>query len=476
MVHARFNEKEPNPNPHVNFITPLPANDQDDARQLLRALAAQVRPVMKAHGFVVNSFEEYEHNNVFAGRNWNNGETVELVLRRPGGSFLPTYWLMSTLCHELAHIKHMNHGPAFQALWKQLRTEVRKLQDGGYYGDGYWSAGTRLADSAKVAGEGIDPGDLPEYMCGGAQTRSRPSATRRRRSGRRSEVVPSNHTGRQTTKRRKAGGRVTSKYAFQGEGLSLNDSTGEEGVKGTGFKKQAGSKRAREERALAAERRLQALQSQSAVKVDIKKEEEEVSADRSDSEVEIVSETDGERREALISSEKDDLRNLKSSWEEFKDDFIFTGDGKDNVIEISSDEEDVKEELCDIPVPSGSTFTSGMNDGETRSKYKGKEKEKKTSPLGLGKLVKTEVDLRKKEALGMAPTQGSRKLGSNSKESGDRVQPHATKPWSETEFSPTEPWECAVCTLINKPRHLACSACFTPRGNDYLYDKYHGKV
>ncbi|KAK0485190.1 WLM domain-containing protein [Armillaria novae-zelandiae] len=475
MVHARFNEKEPNPNPHVNFITPLPANDQDDARQLLRALAAQVRPVMKAHGFVVNSFEEYEHNNVFAGRNWNNGETVELVLRRPGGSFLPTYWLMSTLCHELAHIKHMNHGPAFQALWKQLRTEVRKLQDRGYYGDGYWSAGTRLADSAKVAGEGIDPGDLPEYMCGGAQTRSRPSATRRRRSGRRGEVVPSNHTGRQTAKRRKAGGRVTSKYAFQGEGLSLSDSRGEEGVKGTGFKKQAGSKRAREERALAAERRLQALQSQSAVKADIKEEEEDM-ADRSDSEVEIVSETDGERREALISSEKDDLRNLKFSWEEFKDDFIFTGNGKDNVVEISSDEEDVKEESCDIPVPSGSTFISGMNHGENRSKYKDKEKEKEMPPLGLGKLVKTEVDSRKKEALGMAPAQGSRKLGSKSKESGDRVQPHVTKPWSETEFSPAESWECVVCTLINKPQHLACSACFTPRGNDYLYDTYHGKV
>ncbi|KAK0193763.1 WLM domain-containing protein [Armillaria mellea] len=475
MVHARFNEKEPNPNPHVNFITPLPDSDQDDARQLLRALAAQVRPVMKVHGFVVNSLEEYEHNTVFTGRNWNNGETVELVLRRPGGSFLPTYWLMSTLCHELAHIKHMNHGAAFQALWKQLRTEVRNLQDRGYYGDGYWSAGTRLADSAKIAGEGIDPGDLPEYMCGGAQTRSRPSATRRRRSGRRGEVVPSNHTGRQTAKRRKGGGRVTSKYAFQGEGLSLNDSTSEGGLKGTGFKKQAGSKRAREERALAAERRLQALQSHSAVKVDIKEKEEDA-ADRSDSEVEIVSETDGERREALISSEKDDLRNLKSSWEEFKDDFIFTGDGKDNVIEISSDEEEVKEELCDIPVPSGSTFTSGMNDGEKRSKHKGKEKEKETPPLGLGKLVKAEVDFRKKEALGMAPTQSNRKLGSKSKESGDRTQPHVTNPWSETEFLPTEPWECAVCTLINKPRHLACSACFTPRGNDYLYDKYHGKV
>lgn len=163
MVHLRLKERESNPNPNVNFITPLP-DDNDDARQLLRALAAQVRPVMKAHGFVVNSLEEYEYNQVFAGRNWNNGETVELVLRRPGGSFYPASWLMSTLCHELAHIKHMNHGPAFQALWKQLRIEVRQLQDRGYYGDGYWSAGTRLADSARISGQGIEAGDLPEYM------------------------------------------------------------------------------------------------------------------------------------------------------------------------------------------------------------------------------------------------------------------------------------------------------------------------
>ncbi|KAK0469808.1 WLM domain-containing protein [Desarmillaria tabescens] len=469
MVHARFNDREPNPNPHINFITALPGDDQDDARQLLRALAAQVRPVMKTHGFAVNSFEEYEHNNVFAGRNWNNGETVELVLRRPGGSFLPTYWLMSTLCHE-----HMNHGPAFQALWKLLRTEVRKLQDRGYYGDGSWFSPSILAS----------PSELPSrilvrrnascrlcQVCGGAQTRSRPSAMRRRRSGRRGDVVPSNHTGRQTAKRRKAGGRVTSKYAFQGEGSSLINSKGEEGVKGTGFKKQAGSKRAREERALAAERRLQALQSRKLHPEDVKEEEEDI-ADRSDSEVEIISETDGERRQALISSEKDNLHNLKFSWEEFKDDFIFTGDGKDNIIEISSDEENVKGEPCDIPVPSGSTFTSGINN---KAKH---NKNKESPPLGLGKLAKTEVDFRKKEALGMAPTQGSRKLGGQpkSKESGDRVQPHVTKPLSEIEISPTELWECAVCTLINKPRHLACSACFTPRGNDYLYDKYHGKV
>ena len=61
MVHTRLNEKETNPNPHINFINALPMADEaaeEEARQLLRALAAQVRPVMKSHGFVVNSFEE----------------------------------------------------------------------------------------------------------------------------------------------------------------------------------------------------------------------------------------------------------------------------------------------------------------------------------------------------------------------------------------------------------------------------------
>lgn len=50
MVHLRVNNRESNPNPHINFITALPAateDEQEDSRQFLRALAAQVRPVMK---------------------------------------------------------------------------------------------------------------------------------------------------------------------------------------------------------------------------------------------------------------------------------------------------------------------------------------------------------------------------------------------------------------------------------------------
>ena len=60
MVYARHNEKEVNPNPGINFIICLPDEPtrHDEARQLLRALAAQVKPVMKRHGFQVNSLEE----------------------------------------------------------------------------------------------------------------------------------------------------------------------------------------------------------------------------------------------------------------------------------------------------------------------------------------------------------------------------------------------------------------------------------
>lgn len=61
MVHLRLNAKDVSPNPHVNFITSLTASvseSEDAAKQLLCALAAQVKPIMKKHGFVINSLEE----------------------------------------------------------------------------------------------------------------------------------------------------------------------------------------------------------------------------------------------------------------------------------------------------------------------------------------------------------------------------------------------------------------------------------
>jgi hypothetical protein len=116
--------------------------------------------VCDVEGLKVNSLEEYPYNRelprllcrrpkgpplkrpsfslsgVFAGRNWCAGEVVELVLRRPNGSFFPTSWLLSVLCHELAHIKHMNHGPGFHKYNGELRQQVAQLRGQGYYGEG----------------------------------------------------------------------------------------------------------------------------------------------------------------------------------------------------------------------------------------------------------------------------------------------------------------------------------------------------
>ncbi|KAI0833515.1 WLM domain-containing protein [Trametes gibbosa] len=327
MPHVRLNDSEPNPNPHISFITPLPVQDaaaEEEARQLLRALAAQVRPIMKAEGFAVNSLEEYEYNKVFAGRNWNNGELIELVLRGQGGAFQPTSWLLNCLCHELAHIKHMNHGPAFQALWTKLRNDVRDLQRKGYYGDGYWSSGTRLADSARVGGSGLDAGAFPEYMCGGAQSRTRPTSLRRRRR-RQGGPGPSSHTGAQTMKRRKAGSRVTAQGMFRGSGRAMNDdvSGAEDKKAGAGFRKRAASKRAREERALAAERRLLGLQGNVKGIPAIPALGNGSDAESSGEEYDASRETDQDRRRTMLeASDQKEIEGMKTTKHDFFADFI----------------------------------------------------------------------------------------------------------------------------------------------------------
>ncbi|KAF8632237.1 hypothetical protein AX15_001989 [Amanita polypyramis BW_CC] len=393
---------------------------------------------------------QYEHNQVFAGRNWNNGETVELVLRRQDGSFLPTYWLLSTLCHELAHIKHMNHGPAFQALWRQLRAEVRALQDKSYYGDGYWSSGRRLADSARVSGEGIEAGDLPEYMCGGAHTRARPTSVRRFRNERRATE--------HSTKKRKAGSRVTAKNAFIGEGSKLVE--GPVDSLGTGFRKQARSKRAREKRALAAETRIKALQEQSSAptpRLQTPKTEED-----SDDSIEII-ETDAERRQALLNSgeqEHDLLRLDKTNaWREFQREFDF-GYKPSRHNNIG----------CDLPVASGSTFTTssrtslekkpnqplGVSSTSTTSKHSERPpssgKGKATPDVGLGKIVQTEIQFDSDDEI----------IVSEPRHIAGPVRPRNNE--QNRSAVPQAQWACIVCTLLNEPAHLACAACGTTCG------------
>jgi len=317
----------------------------------------------------------------------------------------------------------MDHGPAFQALWRRLQQEVRALQGKGYYGDGYWSCGTRLVDSVKIAGQGIEMGDLPEYMCGGAHSRRRPASRQPRKS-----------RGLQTSKKRKAGSRVNSS-AFNTIGKSLNeDLEGGSKSHGVGFRKKAGSKRAREERARAAEQRTQVLRGNA-----MSSESSDLTVFRGDSDPDDDdrdSETDYDRRRTLLEViEENDLDALKAATldHDLSQDFLMPSVGSSGGCKGGRGDGDLH----------GSATTSTF--GAVSGLSSGRPGQIKTSQ-------NDEVSTRPNKK---SRTSQSKLIFASNISS---VLPDTTKEKRE------DPWDCMVCTFINEPNHLACSACNTPRG------------
>lgn len=224
-VHLRLNERDTSRNPHINFITALPGARHDESLRRLQQLSAMVQPLMREEGFHVNSLEEYEWNREFAGRNWNNGEVVELVLTTRDGTWMPLQLVLYVFCHELAHIRYMNHVPAQHgALTRKLKQMALDKQRQGYFGDGFWSSGRQLGQGVQRDGLGMhqhpDSNQLPSEVCGGAFRRAsaakgkrgkRRGASARRRGGAESAKRPrkfqgpSLHTGVQTSRNLKPG-------------------------------------------------------------------------------------------------------------------------------------------------------------------------------------------------------------------------------------------------------------------------------
>lgn len=251
--HKRINDPRPNPNPNITFIRALGSyDDSDKALHILQSLAAQFRPISQDRGYSVNSFEEVEYNGQFQGKNFNAGETIEIVLRRKNGTFVPYTYLLFVMAHELAHISEMNHSHAFRKVNEAIRKELNILRAKGYFGDGFWGKGRKLVsgrDETELADD-----DQPPYTCGGAYKKRRggrkpPKGSPGKPKGAAAKL---GQTGRQTAIAPKPGGRVRKANAFNGEGHIL-DADPEQ----SSFRRQAGSKSAAEMRAIAAEARLQ---------------------------------------------------------------------------------------------------------------------------------------------------------------------------------------------------------------------------
>lgn len=241
------------------------------------------------------------------------------------------------------------------------------------------------------------------------------------------------------------------------------------------------SKRAREERALAAERRFKAPQGAwrivseqlSLIAPPIAPKKEQSSSSETESETESDSgaegmETDEKRREWMRKSMKDD--DLKSS-KQFMRDFLSgssssrpstsgRSEGPDysklfEAIEISDDEDE--EPRCDIPSTSNPVNPTRPNEnppGDRPSKrQKTMPSESNSGPsgssLGLGRIVQEEIATRKRESLGLV---GERKLGTGirpvSKLKGSSPAPvKKTTPASTTAAAQEPEWACQVCTL-----------------------------
>jgi DNA-dependent metalloprotease WSS1 len=164
----RLNDNGKHPNHLIYFISCHPNQSQQEkekSTEILNRIAAIVYPVMKSQGLLVKSLKEHEYNSVFAGRNFNSGEVVELVLRDKRGNYVPEEFVLQVMLHELSHIKNMNHSGAF---WKTLgiyKKEMWILLARGYTGEGFWSRGRKLTGTGDVnTWTGFDA----QTVCGGA--------------------------------------------------------------------------------------------------------------------------------------------------------------------------------------------------------------------------------------------------------------------------------------------------------------------
>ncbi|KAK4945398.1 hypothetical protein LTR10_015293 [Elasticomyces elasticus] len=244
-------QKSSHPNDRIVFIKPLPrpASDQasyDLADTFLRAIAAQCLPLMKNHYLSVTTLEEYEPNREFIGRNFNNGEIIQLVLRSKNGGWVPFRMVQMVMMHELAHNTHMNHGKGFWQTRNLYAEEMKGLWEKGYTGEGFWGGGRTLSDMSNVMGNNVLTSQELEGLplCGGTYR----SRRRKRKAG---------GDGKELTWKEKKERRIEKKFGKNGvslgedENARINLEVGRKGPIG-GKPRVAQSKRGRELRAAAA--------------------------------------------------------------------------------------------------------------------------------------------------------------------------------------------------------------------------------
>ncbi|KAI4162330.1 MAG: hypothetical protein LQ342_004044 [Letrouitia transgressa] len=326
----RLNARHQHPNTRITFIKPLPGPTSALAQDFLERIAAICKPIMAANHLSITTLEEYEPNPEFVGRNFNNGEIIQLVLRarHSDGHWLSFRSVQMVMMHELAHCLQMNHSGAFWKVRNQYAAELRELWRKDYTGDGFWGKGKTLLSDQYVHRGGWEEEVMPRSLCGGT-FRSRRGKKRKKGSGQDGEISWSERRRR----------RIERKFGKNGTTLGGEEETRsnlEKGKKTKGKPRVAGSARGRELRAAAALARF-GTQKEETAKME-KNEEEET-------EEEEAAESD--------SGTETDLEDVKPEQEAVDIDGSRLLDGNGHAMVKVCEEEDqnrihVKEELEEL--------------------------------------------------------------------------------------------------------------------------------
>lgn len=420
----RLNERTQRPNALINFIRPLPGSTSSYAENILNRVAAVCYPFMKSHMILVQALEEFPFNTEFVGRNFNAGEVIQLVLKDRNGRWLPQKMVEMVMVHELAHCKQMNHSKAFWKVRDAYAVDLRALWAKGYTGEGLWGRGRDL-QSGLIQEDNVDPGDVPEHLCGGTYGRR---SKKRRRGGNTKDTL---------SYAEKKQRRILKKFGAGGQALGADD-TVKVKLEGGAVKKSkprvAGSARGRDLRAAAALARFEAAAKEEEVTV------KEESASDSDTEDDYEESTE----QAAIDVDGKRMTDEKGR----------------SLVKICDEEDDkddnAQREMLEI---------QGLDKRKTKHGDS-------QSTLLIGPVVKKEAESRPKAVTkrtsgrSLPPTQTEQRVPSKARPSqpqtdlGVRSIPratHTTPPSSQASAVPT--LSCVVCSLANEPGSVTCMAC-----------------
>ncbi len=115
---------------------PLSARQRraDEDRAVIRRLREQGAALATKFSLRYKCIDpEIDGVNEYYGICYEDGEIRIRLRHAVTGRVLKESSLVDTLCHELAHLKHMNHGVRFRRLYQEILGNAREL---GYYRPG----------------------------------------------------------------------------------------------------------------------------------------------------------------------------------------------------------------------------------------------------------------------------------------------------------------------------------------------------